>query len=341
MLTFCLSFLITLILTPPLIWLGPKIGMADVPGGRRLHQGVISRLGGVAIFGGFLGAAWVAFSSQGLNLRFSEVERATFGDSFLLTGVLTGAIFVFLFGLVDDYFDLPAWPQCLVQFGASLIAIYFTIFIEVVTFPFFGETNFPLYLTYPLTVFWMIGMINTVNFLDGLNGLAAGVACIAAILFAWHAHRLGQQVVYLFPLALAGACLGFLLFNFSPAKIFMGSTGSYTLGWALASLSILAPAKVATALLVLGIPIMDVAWLLLTRWRETGQPFRGGRDHLHFRLQDRGYDQRLIVLGYYLFCATFGILALLISSRIYKLVALMILGLSMLVVLWQLAKPKA
>lgn len=329
-LIFCTAFGVSFLLAPLLIRLGPKLGMADVPGGRRKHQGVISRLGGVAIFGGFM--------SAGLLVLVLYPPPAGSHEQKLLIGVLAGAVFVFLFGLLDDRVTLPAWPQFAAQFAAALIAIGFTIFIERVTLPFLGETKFPWFITYPLTVFWVMGMINTVNWLDGLDGLAAGVAAIAALLFAWHAYRLGQDRVYLFPLALAGASLGLLPFNFSPAKIFIGSTGSFTLGWALASLSILAPAKVATALLVLGIPIIDVAWLIISRWRRKGSPLVAGRDHLHFRLVDMGFSQRTIVLGYYAFCLLFGLLALLISSRIYKLVAILALGIGTFVLLWQLAK---
>ena len=249
-----------------------------------------------------------------------------------------GAVFVFCYGLLDDFFDLSPKPQFVAQFITACIAIYFSIFIEIVTLPFIGETTFQWFISYPLTIFWVMGMLNTVNFLDGLDGLAAGVATIAVLLFAWHAYSLGQMQVYLFPLALAGACLGFLPFNFYPAKIFMGSTGSLTLGWALASLSILAPAKVATALLVLGIPIIDVAWLMMWRWYKLGSPMVPGRDHLHFRLVDRGFNQRTIVYGYYLFCSIFGILALLMSSRVYKLMALIFLGLLTFVLVWILAK---
>ena len=330
------ALLISVALTPLMSRLGLALGVVDAPGGRRQHRGVISRLGGAALFGGFMGASWLIFW---LNPAIAGTS-----DDRLLRGVMVGTLFVFAFGLADDFFEFPAWPQYAAQFGAALIAIYFTIFIEVVTFPFLDRpTQFPWFLTYPLTIFWVIGMINTVNFLDGLDGLATGVTAIAALLFAWHAYELGQEKVYLFPLALAGACLGFLLFNFSPAKIFMGSSGSYTLGWALASLSILAPAKVATTLLVLGIPILDVAWLIIRRWRTQGTPLVAGRDHLHYRLLDMGLSQRKIVLGYYLFCLIFGLLALLISSRVYKLLALLVLAVSTLFILWQVSgvKPKA
>lgn len=333
LLSFFSAFLISLALTPLTIWLGPRLGVADVPGGRRQHHGIISRMGGVALFGGFM--------STGLLIFTLSQSIVGTHDYQLLLGVMVGAVFVFIFGLADDFFEFPPWPQYVVQLGAALIAIYFTIFIKHVTFPFSGGvTEFPWFITYPLTVFWVMGMINTVNFLDGLDGLATGVTAIAAFLFAWHAYAIGQKTVYLFPLALAGACLGFLIFNFSPAKVFMGSSGSFTLGWALASLSILAPAKVATALLVLGIPILDVAWLIVWRWREKGSPMISGRDHLHFRLLDLGFSQSTIVLGYYAFCFTFGLLALLISSRVYKLVALLVLAIFTLLLLWQLAKMK-
>ncbi|RME42485.1 MAG: undecaprenyl/decaprenyl-phosphate alpha-N-acetylglucosaminyl 1-phosphate transferase [Caldilineae bacterium] len=332
LLIFATAFLISFLLTPLLIRLGPRLGMADAPGGRRQHRGVISRLGGVAIFAAFMTAGLLVFA---LNPPPPGSQ-----DRKLLTGGLVGTGFVFVYGLLDDRLELPAWPQFIAQFGAAMIAIGFTIFIEEVTLPVVGFTRFPWYITYPLTVFWVMGMLNTVNFLDGLDGLATGVAAIAAALFAWHAFSLGQTRVYLFPLALAGACLGFLPFNFSPARIFLGSSGAFTLGWTLASLSILAPAKVATALLVLGIPILDVAWLVIVRWRTKGSPLIAGRDHLHFRLLDRGFSQRTIVLGYYLFCLTFGLLALVIASRLYKLVALLVLATFTLGLLWQLAKTK-
>jgi UDP-GlcNAc:undecaprenyl-phosphate GlcNAc-1-phosphate transferase len=227
-----------------------------------------------------------------------------------------------------------------VQFGAALIAISFDIIVERVTLPVFGYTIFPLWITYPLTIFWVMGMINTVNWLDGLDGLAAGVAAIASLLFAVHAYSLGQTTVALFPLALTAACLGFLPFNFHPARIFMGSSGSMLLGFALASLSILAPAKVATALLVLGIPILDFAWLTIQRWRQQGNPTVAGRDHLHYRLLDLGLTQRQIVILYYTFCAAFGLLALLIEDRLFKLVALAVMSGLTLALLGWLAKQK-
>ncbi len=307
--------------------------MVAEPGGRRIHQGYISRLGGLGLFAGFLGAGLLVF---GLS-AFKIWPPMGAEDAKLLSGVLLGSVVVFGFGALDDKFEFPAWPQFAAQFVAALIAIAFDIIVERVTLPIWGYTVFPGLITYPLTIFWVMGMINTVNWLDGLDGLAAGVTAIASLLFAIHAYSLGQTTVALFPLALAAACLGFLPFNFHPARVFMGSSGSMLLGFALASLSILAPAKVATALLVLSVPIIDVAWLIIWRWRR-GSPTQAGRDHLHYRLLDLGLSQRQIVLLYYSFCAAFGLLALLIEVRVFKLAALVVIALMTLALLWRLSR---
>jgi len=334
---FGIAFLVSLLVTPLTIKLGHRWAIVDRPGGRRQHAGQISRVGGLALFAAFVGAGLLVFALSGLGVGPTLGNE----DAKLLTGVLLGCIFMFVFGLWDDYRQLPPWPQFVAQFAVVLLAIGFDIFIERATLPIFGYIEkFPVWITYPLTFFWIMGMINTVNWLDGLDGLAAGVTAIAGLLFAVHAYSLGQTTVALFPLALAAACLGFLPFNFHPARVFMGSSGSMLLGFALASLSILAPAKVATALLVLGIPIIDVAWLIIRRWRRRGNPTRPGRDHLHYRLLDVGLSQRQIVLLYYSFCAAFGLLALLIEVRIFKLVALGLMGSLTLGLLWWLSQPR-
>lgn len=334
---FATAFLLSLLITPLSIKLGHQWGLVDVPGGRRQHRGAVSRVGGVALFAGFAGAGLLVFALSAARI-WPPIGAE---DAKLLAGVLLGSIAVFAFGFADDYFQFPAWPQFAAQFAAALIAIAFDIIVERVTLPIFGYTIFPGWITYPLTIFWVMGMINTVNWLDGLDGLAAGVTAIAGLLFAIHAYRLGQTTVALFPLALAAACLGFLPFNFHPARVFMGSSGSMVLGFALASLSILAPAKVATALLVLSVPIIDVAWLIILRWRRRGNPTQAGRDHLHYRLLDLGLSQRQIVLLYTLFCAGFGLLALVIEVRVFKLLALSVIGALTLAVLWWLSRQDA
>ena len=191
-----------------------------------------------------------------------------------------------------------------------------------------------------LTVFWFMGMINTVNWLDGLDGLAAGVSAIVAAFLAIHMIREGQLSVALLPLALLGATLGFLPYNFNPAKIFMGSSGSYFLGWALAALGIMGGAKVATVLLAMGLPIMDVAWLIYHRWKRGDKPESIGRDHLHHRLLDIGFTQRQIVLAYYAWCIIFGTAALVLENRLYKLIAMIVLfGAALILLYWASKQP--
>ncbi len=182
-----------------------------------------------------------------------------------------------------------------------------------------------------------MGMMNTVNWLDGLSGLVTGVTAILCVVLAsamLFVAEPPQQSVALLPIALLGAALGFLPFNFAPARVFMGSSGSYFLGFAVASLGIIGGARLATVMLVVGLPALDVAWLIFDRRRRGLSPAQGGRDHLHFRLLDRGLSERTIVLGYWAWCALFGALTLLLDNRIYKVVALgalLVIGLAVLV----------
>ncbi|NIN69517.1 MAG: undecaprenyl/decaprenyl-phosphate alpha-N-acetylglucosaminyl 1-phosphate transferase, partial [Anaerolineae bacterium] len=167
---------------------------------------------------------------------------------------------------------------------------------------------------------------------------AGGVTVIASLLLFAHSYRLGQYSIALLPLALAGCVLGFLPFNFYPARVFMGTSGSIFLGFALGTLAIIGGAKMATALLVLGIPILDVAWQIINRLRLGRSPFLGDRGHLHHRLLDLGFSQRRVVLLFYLLCATFGALALILGSGLQKLLVLLGMGVVALVMLVLLAR---
>jgi UDP-GlcNAc:undecaprenyl-phosphate GlcNAc-1-phosphate transferase len=332
-LVFAVAFVLALALTPLAQRLGERYGFVAAPGGRRKHAGTTSRLGGLALFVAFLTAAVLA--------QFLSVERQDPQELTRLTGLLLGSTFIFLMGVWDDKRELSPAPQLSVQFIASLIAIAFLIFIEVINNPFTNlQVWFPWFVTVPLTIFWLMGMMNTVNWLDGLDGLATGVAAILSAVLAIHMLRESQYSVALLPLALLGATLGFLPYNFHPAKVFMGSSGSFFLGFAVGALGIMAGAKMATVLLVMSIPILDVAWLIVQRWRRGDSPLIGDRSHLHFRLLDLGLSQRQIVLLYYLLCSSFGLLALLISSRLYKLLALLALGGMTLVLLFFVSRKR-
>ena len=339
---FGVAALVAGVATPLVARLARRAGAIDVPRqAKDIHTRPTPRWGGLAMALGFFAAAALVYAAHRLSWAPPPFDS---NDWRRLQGVLLGILLALLFGLWDDVRELSPWPQLAVQVLLSLVAIAHIVWIEV--FPNLLAPNindlivFPAWLTIGLTVVWIVGMMNTVNMLDGLDGLAVGVALIAALLFAWHAYSLGQTTIALFSLALAGACLGFLPWNFHPAKIFMGTAGSAMLGFALATFAILAPAKVATALLVLGLPILDVAWLILYRVRQGRSPFQGGRDHLHQRLYDLGLSQRAVVLLYYAFALTGGVLAVVLPVRAYKLVALVVLTVIGLVGLWALSSPR-
>jgi UDP-GlcNAc:undecaprenyl-phosphate GlcNAc-1-phosphate transferase len=320
---FAIALIVSAAVTPLARLLGLRTGLVDRPGGRRQHEGAVSRLGGLALYAGFTLAvlATVLLPAGWFPPRLDPKETTR------LAGLLVGTGLIFLFGLLDDRYQFSSWPQYLAQFLSCFVAIGAIIFIERVNSPFGGtQIVFPWPVVWLLTIFWFMGMMNTVNWLDGLDGLATGVAAIMAAFLAIHMIREGQLSVALLPFALLGATLGFLPFNFNPAKVFMGSGGSYFLGWALAALGIIGGAKVATVLLVMGLPILDVAWLIFYRWRRGGRVSAGGRDHLHYRLLDLGFSSRQIVLGYYAWCVAFGALALWLENRLYKLIALLVLG---------------
>ncbi len=336
--TFGVAFLLALILTPLSRWLGEKWEIVAVPGGRRQHLQPVSRIGGAAIYLAFVAAVIVSQlfvvnpAAPGSNLPGSlTVYRFDPKEVIRLAGLLIGGTLIFLVGLYDDWRELSPLPQYIAQVIAAGIAVGFLIFIEYVNNPFTGQQtpDFPYLVTATISLFWLGLMMNTVNWLDGLDGLSTGVVAIACVvLFANGVFRLDppQHSVALLPLALLGATLGFLPFNFSPARVFLGSSGAFFIGFSLGVLSIIGGAKMASILLVMGLPLLDVAWQIFNRLSKGKNPVQGDRGHLHFRLHDQGFSQRQIVIGYYVFCAAFGGLALFISSRLYKLIALAVMG---------------
>jgi UDP-GlcNAc:undecaprenyl-phosphate/decaprenyl-phosphate GlcNAc-1-phosphate transferase len=343
---------LSLLLTPLAMRLGHRLGMVDRPGGRRKHRGVIPRTGGLALYAAFLLTVL-------LTIGLPYLLPATVEQGWLpprndpdevrrLFALLAGLTFCVVCGFLDDRYEFSSLPQYTVQLIAALIAIAGLIFIKHVNNPlapgflYDAVEGFPWWIVWPLTIFWFMGMMNTVNWLDGLSGLGVGVAAILCAILAIHmlfAADPPQLSVAVLPIALLGVALGFLPFNFAPARVFMGSSGSYVLGFALAALGIIGGARLAAVLLVIGLPALDVAWLIFSRWRRGLSPGQGGRDHLHFRLLDIGLSERTIVLGYWLFCALFGGLTLLLDDRLFKLVALLGMAAAGLAVLIWAAQP--
>jgi UDP-GlcNAc:undecaprenyl-phosphate/decaprenyl-phosphate GlcNAc-1-phosphate transferase len=326
---FGVALVVALLVTPLAAAWGRHWGIVDRPGPRRRHQGAVPRTGGMALF--------VAFVSASLLAQWLPVPRQDPKELARFLGISLGVTFLFAFGYLDDRLELPPLPQYLAQATAALIAILCLVFIERVMNPFTDSILvLPYALTFAVTLFWIMGMINTINFLDGLDGLAAGVGAIVSAVLAFHMLREQQYSVALLPLALMGATLGFLPYNFYPAKVFLGS-GSLILGYAIATTGIAAGAKLALLLMVLAVPILDVAWLILVRLR-AGQPIgHGDRRHLHFRLLDLGLRQRQVVALYYGYCIALGAAALLIDSRLLKLAVLVVLAAAILCFLAWLA----
>ena len=329
-LVFGVALTIALISTPLAAAWGRRRGIVDKPGARRWHKGAIPRTGGITLF--------LAFMTAALLAQLLPVPRQDPKELTRFLGIAAGMVFLFIVGYIDDRFELRPGPQYAAQAISGLIAILCLVFIERVMNPFTDELFiFPYWFTVAFTLVWIMGMINTINFLDGLDGLATGVGAIVSVVLTIHMLREGQYSVALLPLALLGATLGFLPFNFSPARIFLGS-GSLILGYAIATLGIAAGAKLALLLLVLAIPIVDVAWLMISRLRAGESIGQADRRHLHFRLLDLGLSQRQVVLLYYGYCALLGASALLIDSRLLKLIALIVLGIATLGVLAWLAR---
>lgn len=313
------GFVLALVVTPLGGRLGQRWRIVALPDARRRHQGALSKLGGIGIAAGFFGA--LALS------RFVSIPTADANEIRRFWGLLIGGALMFIVGLLDDRYDLPAWAQYGGYVLAAIVAVSTLIILERFNNPLTNTlVILPTLLYIPVTLFWMTGMVVTVNWLDGLDGLAAGVAAILTAVLSIHMFRSGQYSVIPQALALFGASLGFLVYNIAPARVFMGSNGAFMVGYLLGALGLVAGGRVAAVLLVMGIPIVDVAWTILDRWRHGDSPFRGDRRHLHFRLQDAGFSPRAIVFVYWAFCAIAGALGLLLVSRLYKLVALAMLG---------------
>ncbi len=360
-LTLLTAFIVTILLIPPLIGLSVRQGWVAQPGPRHVHREPTPTVGGLAMFGGFTVALLLSFALERLDpaLTRSPFEHVRLGL------LLIGAALVAMISLIDDLRDLPALPRLGVHILAAMIAVgpYLqdhTLYADALGSPteasgiILTAFNFPFLNQIPLhqispwlaigaTIFWVVGMQNMVNWADGLDGLAGGVTLIAAATLALHTLRLHppQYTVAMLPLALAGACAGFLIFNIHPARIFMGDVGAMTIGYILGLSAIIGGAKLATALLVMGVPLIDMAWLILARTIQGHSAAHAGRDHLHHRLLDLGFSQRQVVLCYYVLSATFGIIALLdFFTPLMKLAALLLLGLLVIGVMLYAARQR-
>ncbi len=328
--TFLIALLASLALSALAVRLGVRLGIADAPGGRRKHPRITSRLGVLPLFGAFVLSAMVS--------RLFFVPTRDGNEQTRFAGLMLGGVIAFVVAILDDKFELPSGPQFAGQAIAAFVAIGSLIFIERFRNPFSNsEQLLPFTVTVAVTLFWFIGMMNTVNFLDGVDGLAASVSLVATVLTLIHMLREGQYSVALIPMALIGTLLGFLAFNFQPARLFLGG-GAIYLGFVLACIGIVAGAKIALLLLVMGLPIADVAWQMFDRARRGRSPTSGDRGHLHLRLADAGWSPRRIVAAYASVCIVFGGVALISQPPLFKLITLGALFLAVIVVLLRLSR---
>lgn len=300
-LSLVVAFVASILLTPLVKMFAIRIGAVDRPNYRKVHAKIMPRLGGLAIFGAFLIGYFV--------LR-PEDPTAPF--------IIIGALMIIITGVLDDMFEITAIAKILGQLIAAGIVIYGGLDIDFIKLPFGGELDFG-YLNIPLTILWIVGITNAINLIDGLDGLAAGVSSIALITIAGMALMMGNTFVFSMAALLAISSLGFLFYNFHPAKIFMGDTGALFLGFMIAVLALMGFKNITVISLVipiimLGVPISDTFFAIVRRVRLKQPLSAPDKSHLHHCLLNVGFTHRQTVLIIYALAIMFGVAALIFSQ---------------------------
>jgi len=336
---FLLAFITAFVITPYTIRLANKVGAVDKPEKRRINQKTTPRLGGLAVIAGFLVSSIYLIIIMTLEKNFNPFGPEQYFSKLL--GLLIAIIFLGIFCFIDDIKSLPAIVKLLIQTIAAIIVVSFGIKIDNINIPFLEQTlniNNEIYV-YILSVAWIVSITNAINLIDGLDGLSSGITLISCfsliIVFTMNASPI---IAIILITALAGAIVGFLPFNFNPAKTFIGDTGSQFLGFALAVISILGTAKTYTLLvlisplIILALPICDTIFAIIRRiikGKSIKAIFAPDTGHLHHKLMKKGYTQKQAVLILYGISACFGMFAIiLLESGLWKAVsfALMILA---------------
>ena len=296
--TFCLA----LTLTPIVKKLAIHLGAIDMPNERKVHSKIMPRLGGLAIYISFM-----------LGFFYFINDRSGFWP------IIVGGTLVSLIGIADDFCRLSAKVKFIGQLLASLIPAVSGLRIEYITFPDGKIISFG-FLAIPITVFWIVSITNAINFIDGLDGLAAGVSTIAMITITTLAYPLGEMNAVLLGLLLIGSTLGFLVYNFYPAKIFMGDTGSLFIGYMISTLAIMGLTKSATVIsliipiIILAVPIMDTFFAIMRRIYN-GKPITApDKYHLHHCLIRLGFSHRQAVMMIYLLSGIFSLAAIIFTK---------------------------
>lgn len=302
-----LAMIISFLMCPLVKSFAYKIGAIDVPkDNRRMHKKPVPRLGGLAIFLGFIVSM----------LLFANINHE-------IQGILLGAVIIVVLGVVDDMTPLRAYFKFFVQIAAALVAVFHGVVIETLSNPnvFSQSPYWNLgWLAIPVTVLWIVGITNAVNLIDGLDGLACGVSTISALTMLVIALLVSESGVAVIMASLVGACLGFMPYNRNPAKMFMGDTGSTFLGYVLATISIqglfkyYAVVSFAVPFLILGLPMFDTLFAIVRRLAHGQNPMAPDRGHIHHRLIDMGLNQKQAVAALYVVSSILGLSAVVLTA---------------------------
>ena len=297
-----IALILSLLLVPGVAKLAIRIGAVDKPNARKVHTKIMPRMGGLAIYVSFF---VVLFLSQSMTQQ--------------LLGLFLGGTVLVIVGIIDDMKDIPAKVKLCGQIVAACIVVAFGVRVDFMTYFFHGDTFFLSVFSIPVTIIWIVSIINAVNLIDGLDGLAAGISIIAAITMAIVGYASGQAAMASMAMILIGATLGFLRYNFHPAKIFMGDTGSMFLGYSLAVFAVLGVAKsftllsLVTPILVLAIPILDTLFAIIRRKMNHKPIFKPDKHHLHHCLLNYGFSHRDTVLIIYAVSAILALCGLIMT----------------------------
>ncbi|GGA43913.1 MraY family glycosyltransferase [Paenibacillus physcomitrellae] len=310
---FVLTLALALVLTPLVKKFAFLIGAVDKPNARKVHTTIMPRLGGLGIFAAVMVALFAVLPF--IPDEYLSTRDVNFVKAFMVGGTLT-----MLLGALDDRFQLNAKLKFVVQIVTACIVVFgFDIRIEFANIPFHSYSSVESWIAIPFTILWIVGVTNAINLIDGLDGLAAGVSAIAIGTIAVMSFIIGNEIIAVICLLLLGSIIGFLYFNFHPAKIFMGDSGALFLGFSLALLSLLGFKQVAivsflTPLILIGVPLSDTMFAIVRRWMQKKPIFSPDKGHLHHCLRELGFSHRQTVLIIYGIAAFFGILAVIQSS---------------------------
>lgn len=300
---FFASFITVLVITPLVIRFAIKIGATDKPNHRKVHEKLMPRLGGLAIFIGVVVGYFVA------DLHTQRVAT-----------ISLGAILIIVIGILDDLYELSAKVKFLGQIGIAILVVSSGLTIDFITIPFIIERMDLGWFSYPLTIFWIVGITNAINLIDGLDGLAAGISSIGIACIAIMAGISGKALILSIALIVLASTIGFLFYNFYPAKIFMGDTGALFLGYSISILSLLGLYKSVTLfsiiipIIILGVPVFDTAFAIIRRMLNKQPISAPDKSHLHHRIMQLGLSHRGTVLVIYMIGALFSVAAILLSS---------------------------